>query len=93
MEWMQREKEEIGKWHGCFCSRLQLPSYCGLMFPHLELLRLSRLHGAVPQGHLANIRPFHEAGMISETTVFLQVSAGWNLQTGLECFEQKPTGS
>lgn len=71
MEWVQREQEEIGKRHGCSCSRLQLSSYCGLMFPHLKLLRLSRLHGAVPQGHLANIRPFHEAGMISETTVFL----------------------
>lgn len=71
MEWVQREKEEIGKWHGCFCSRLQPSSNCGLMFPHLECLRLSRLHGAVPQGHLANSRPYDEAGMISETTVFL----------------------
>lgn len=37
---MQREKEEIGKLHGYFCSRLQPSSYCGLMFPHLEFLRL-----------------------------------------------------
>lgn len=71
MEWVQREKEEIGEWHGCFCSRLQPSSYCGLMFPHLEFLRLSRLHGAVPQGHLASSMPYHEAGTISETTVFL----------------------
>lgn len=42
-----------------------------------------------PSGHLANSRPYHEAGMISETSLPGQVTAGWSLQTGLECFEQK----
>lgn len=31
----------------------------------------SRQHGAVPQGHLANSRPYHQAGTTSETTAFL----------------------
>lgn len=91
MEWVQREKEEIGECHGCFCSRLQPSSNYGLMFPHLECLRLSRLHGAVPQAYLANSRPYHEAGTISETTVFLgkyQLAGGCSLV--LSVLNEKP---
>jgi len=66
-------------------------------FSNLEFFRLSRQHGAVPQGHLANSRPYHQAGMSSEATETTgQVSAGQSLQPGLKGFElstkQNPSG-
>lgn len=78
MEWVQREKEEIGEWHGCFCSRLQSSSYCGLMFPHLEFVRLSRLHGAVPQG------TWQTAGLIMRLAWFLKLQSSWASNSWLE---------